>query len=1618
MMMDPAAIDKAIGPLRESLEVLAQDAMKCWSHFRLGGAPSTESQMRVQLRAERQMRHAAEATIQGWEDEFGEDMFASILPKFDAKKSRCYQSWWNWVRQDALNLYFMFATMPTSAAEALQEWASSRSADTLRRTLANRPSAELKAVCDYYSDRAARTGNPLISQGTAMLAQLVAEGTSRGALCFTVFTPSAPMTTIEDDGRVTYTEVPRPGVGTALKYVGEMRRGLEATSQTPTLSKRKSLASRSKQDVASLADELTKPLEQLSDRFDGEDWEERRASAGEFAQRSFFGKSTRRSAVMANVMQRRIAMRMDEDELAERMPFLHMKSMVQGERLFDRSKTVEFFKCMNDFVEAGVSFEGRVALVTGCGRGSIGIELVKALLAGGANVFVTTSSGVTSRNTSFFRDVFQTYGGADSQLTLLPFNQGSARDVNGLVAHIYDTLNLDLDFIIPFAAISENGRDITRIDSRSEFAHRMMLTNVLRLLGAVKIQKEKRGIFCRPAFVLLPLSPNHGVFGGDGLYAESKIALETLMNKWHSEGWSDYLCLAGAVIGWTRSTGLMSENDIVAQSLESRHDIRTFSQDEMAANLTALFHPRMIETAQRDPIWADFSGGFGAVPDLKEVVARVRADVMSEAARRRRIAKEERLDSLASVTAAVATKNNHNNPVASGSGTKKGSKLSCFNSAIFPALPTEQEIASDASLAQLEGMVGLRNVVVVVGFGEIGPWGMSRTRWQQEVDHELSLEGVIELAWLVGLIKYTNGNLPDGSHHTGWIDVSTGVPVEDSEMRARYEEQLLSQVGIRLIDPKTNNLEEYDPARKHIMQQIAIERDMKPIEVADKETAEAYLSEYGQGACDIWCREDGQWMVLLRKGAVVSLGRTTQFDRRVAGLLPAGWSAERLGVPADIAKNVDPVTLFTLASTSEALLMAGITDAYELYEHCHVSEVGTCCGGGMGGMKSMRDIFLHRYFDRTVNADVLQESFINTMPAWINMLLLSASGPVKTPVAACATAAVSLDIGIETIRSGKARVMFCGGCDDFSEEGSFEFAQMKATVSSVVDGAAGRPPREMSRPTTTTRAGFMESQGSGTQIIMDAELALEMGCPIFGILSASATATDKTGRSVPAPGQGILTTARQISSDITSPLLDLSYRRQRLMRALRRIEEDKRDEAAAIVAEVQAIADAKGASTAAAVAAERNAMLARTVNTSKISAYDRWTTSFYANEPTIAPLRGALAVWGLGIDDVAVASFHGTSTKANDLNESEVTHKQLEHLGRTPGNPIFVVAQKWLTGHPKGAAAAWMLNGLIQIIQSGRVPGNANADDIDAKLRKFHHLVYTNTSIQTTGIEAAVLKSFGFGQAGAEILIINPRRLLASLTPEDRAIYSKKRNVRESKAFRYLQDVLTDRTPLVNVKDHAPYTDEDESRVYLDPTARATYDSQQGTWTFSSNREGTAAGKSVSKTSNKTMSRQEEPFIAATNDGLLSSMRQNAASMRTQTERGIGVDVEDVATFASHVAQSDASGPTSFIQRNFTDAEIEYCMNAANPSASFAGRWAAKEAIIKAISSSAPDTAPMWKGPSAPLKDIEIIASTSGAPVVNLTGEVKAIADVLGASSFTISISHTATVAIAQASAQ
>jgi len=96
-----------------------------------------------------------------------------------------------------------------------------------------------------------------------------------------------------------------------------------------------------------------------------------------------------------------------------------------------------------------------------------------------------------------------------------------------------------------------------------------------------------------------------------------------------------------------------------------------------------------------------------------------------------------------------------------------------------------------------------------------------------------------------------------------------------------------------------------------------------------------------------------------------------------------------------------------------------------------------------------------------------------------------------------------------------------------------------------------------------------------------------------------------------------------------------------------------------------------------------------------------------------------------------------------------------------------------------------------------------------------------------------------------------------------------------------------------------------------------------------------------------------------------------------------------------------------FLDRVFTEAEQAYAKTNRNGMEKLAGRFAAKEAILKLMGTG-------WRGEIA-WTDIEIINTPSGRPQVNLSGEVKKIAKKLGIKHISVSITHTANFAIASA---
>jgi len=1269
----------------------------------------------------------------------------------------------------------------------------------------------------------------------------------------------------------------------------------------------------------------------------------------------------------------------------KKVPFLFVRDQAaNGVDNVDEAMSKVYLNELKKIAEDGISFAGKHVLITGCGRNSIGECVLKYLLAGGAKVVATTSS-YRRATMEHFRSLYEQVGTKGSTLVVVPFNQGSKKDVNDLVEFIYSKdsrvngLGWDLDLVIPFAAISENGRDISDLDGKSELAHRIMMTNVIRILGAIRTQKMKVGSLVS-AQVILPLSPNHGTFGGDGLYGESKIGLENLLNRWRSETWSKYLSITGACIGWTRGTGLMNSNNLISEGIESQGTCRTFTTTEMAFNLIGLVSDVMVSLSRKSPIYADLNGGMQYMADMNVALRHIREKMTDESEKKRMVIDEEKAH--ADIVGA--------NKVESKRHVEPRSNIRIE----FPELKSREELKD---MEYLRDLLDLDRVVVVTGYGEVGPYGNTRTRWEMEAEGKFSLEGCVELAWIMGFIKHvTYKQMPDGTLYSGWVDAKSGAPIKDIDIKATYEKDILAHTGIRLIEPELFN--GYNPEKKKFLQEVMVDTDLPPFE-ASKEEAETFKRQH-EDKVEIYEVADGRYMVRILKGASIYVAKALQFDRLVSGQLPTGWDPARYGIPKDIIEQVDIITCYCIVSAVEALVSAGITDPYEFYEYVHVSEVGNACGSGVGAELANRAIFKDRFLDKPLQSDILQETFVNTMSAWINLLLLSSSGPIRTPVGACASAVESVDIGIDTILSGKAKVVFVGGYDDFQEEGSYEFAQMKATSNSREEMAQGREPDEMSRPTASSRGGFMEAQGVGTQVLMPASLALKMGVPIYGIVAHSATATDKEGRSVPAPGQGILTTARELGgkSKSKSPLLNPKYRARQLNARKRWIKSWVEDELELMNEEVK---DMEGESQEVidAFIEERTKFIDAEARKQEKEAFQVWGQEFYKNDPTISPLRGALAAFGLTVDDIGVASFHGTGTKANDKNESDVFNKQFEHLGRTKGNACPVVCQKYLTGHGKGAAAAWMLNGVLQIIQTGIIPGNRNADNIDPILEKYDHLWFNNKTFKTPGVKAGLLKSFGFGQVGGEILVIHPDCLFATLDEASYNAYKAKREIREHKAYRYLHDTLSGQD-FVQVKDEPPYTPEQESAVYLNPLARASYNKKTKKWDYEQQFAQQNEKKSPSEDSqamNTILKKMAENTVTGTENIGLASKVGN----------GVGVDVALISEI-----NIENEG---FIQRNFTSSEINYCQAKPDVRSSFAGKWAAKEAVIKAISSYSLEAKKIWEGAGAPLKDIEVVIAESGAPKVLLSKELNDKVKAVGVNDVKVTISHSGQFAIAMA---
>ena len=119
---------------------------------------------------------------------------------------------------------------------------------------------------------------------------------------------------------------------------------------------------------------------------------------------------------------------------------------------------------------------------------------------------------------------------------------------------------------------------------------------------------------------------------------------------------------------------------------------------------------------------------------------------------------------------------------------------------------------------------------------------------------------------------------------------------------------------------------------------------------------------------------------------------------------------------------------------------------------------------------------------------------------------------------------------------------------------------------------------------------------------------------------------------------------------------------------------------------------------------------------------------------------------------------------------------------------------------------------------------------------------------------------------------------------------------------------------------------------------------------------------------------------------------------------GLGVDIVDIARMKRILERTP-----SFARKVYSDEERAYCLDKATPEVHFATRFAAKEAVVKALGTGFSE--------GIGVRDIEVRRTSKGRPYVVLSGRAKEVARELGVRELPISLSYTHTEAVACAMA-
>ncbi|WP_276488159.1 beta-ketoacyl synthase [Ectopseudomonas mendocina] len=423
---------------------------------------------------------------------------------------------------------------------------------------------------------------------------------------------------------------------------------------------------------------------------------------------------------------------------------------------------------------------------------------------------------------------------------------------------------------------------------------------------------------------------------------------------------------------------------------------------------------------------------------------------------------------------------------------------------------------------------------VIVGFGGYNAAGRSsfhhgfRRTVQESLEPRARQETLAGLAQMMKLVRVVDGQYQD----------QDGQPLSLAEIESRYARQILAGTLVRRIEKQ-----HLDPDAAHWQKSIGI----APANGASLSfiTQRKQLPEPLPANWSVEELEGNEVRITLHDSCEFKVDSYRPLAVKSAGQLPTGFEPSELYNarfhPRGLAMTVVGVTdaLRSVGIDWQRIVQHVAPDEIAVFASCIMSQLDE---NGFGGMMQSR------LKGGRVTAKQLALG-LNTMPAdFINAYVLGSVGTTGSITGACATFLYNLQKGIEQIAAGKARVVIVGSSEaPINQECIEGYGAMGALATEEglrqIEGKSEVDFRRASRP-FGDNCGFTLAEACQFVVLMDDELALELGADIHGAVPDVFINADGFKKSISAPGPGnYLTVAKAVASAVQ--LLGLDAVRQR-----------------------------------------------------------------------------------------------------------------------------------------------------------------------------------------------------------------------------------------------------------------------------------------------------------------------------------------------------------------------------------------------------------------------------------------------------------------------------------------